>query len=347
MAIAIYQSGLESFGLSSNQNEAGATVFKAPWHGTATSADVEKARSTIRQFYRDWSAEGAKERAACYGPVIKDIKDEHVKRKSGRPLNVLVPGAGLGRLVFDLCKDGFNVEGNEISYHQLLASSYILNDCPNSRHHIIYPWIHTFSNHLSRSHQLQAVQIPDVHPRSSLMFDRPQEHGGDKEPTRDIAPGEMLMSASDFLLLYGDEDHQNAYDAVVTCFFLDTAPNFIRYIETIRNCLKQGGIWTNIGPLLWHFENDPPGKSGSGASRDGAESVDLVSGETIMGENEDSGIADPGSVELTDVEVMLLVEKLGFKIEKQKDGIEAGYIQNPRSMMQNIYRVSHWVARKL
>ncbi len=71
------------------------------------------------------------------------------------------------------------------------------------------------------------------------------------------------MSASDFLSLYGDEAHKDTYDSVATVFFLDTAPNPIRYIETIRNCLKPGGIWTNIGPLLWHFENNPPGHSGS------------------------------------------------------------------------------------
>lgn len=160
-------------------------------------------------------------------------------------MTVLVPGAGLGRLVFDLCHDGFNVEGNEISYHQLLASSYILNYCPRPKAHTIYPWIHSFSNHKTRSAQLQSVEVPDVHPGMAL---------------REVSPGEMSMSASDFLLLYDDASHSNMYDAVATCFFLDTAPNPIRYIETIRNCLKSGGIWTNLGPLLWHFENNPPGK---------------------------------------------------------------------------------------
>jgi carnosine N-methyltransferase len=72
----------------------------------------------------------------------------------------------------------------------------------------------------------------------------------------------MSMSASDFLSLYEDAAHKDAYDAVATVFFLDTAPNPIRYIETIRNCLKSGGIWTNIGPLLWHFENNPPSHPG-------------------------------------------------------------------------------------
>ena len=74
--------------------------------------------------------------------------------------------------------------------------------------------------------------------------------------------GQMSMSASDFLLLYGDEEQKESFDAVATVFFLDTAPNIIRYIEVIRNCLRTGGLLVNIGPLLWHFENNAPGTHG-------------------------------------------------------------------------------------
>ncbi len=70
------------------------------------------------------------------------------------------------------------------------------------------------------------------------------------------------MSASDFLLLYGDAAHQETFDAVATVFFLDTAPNIIRYIEAIHNCLRHGGLLINMGPLLWHFENNAPGTHG-------------------------------------------------------------------------------------
>lgn len=56
---------------------------------------------------------------------------------------------------------------------------------------------------------------------------------------------------------------------------------------------------------------------------------------------------DPGSVELTSEEVVKLVEKLGFEIIAEEHGIEAPYIQDPESMMQNTYKASFWVARKL
>jgi hypothetical protein len=76
------------------------------------------------------------------------------------------------------------------------------------------------------------------------------------------AAGEMSMSASDFLLLYSKEEQRETFDAVATVFFLDTAPNIIRYIEAIRNCLRTGGLLINVGPLLWHFENNAPGTHG-------------------------------------------------------------------------------------
>jgi carnosine N-methyltransferase len=258
LATAILQTGLESFGFPFGVQSIKDTE---PWRGTATSIDLDKARSTLRQFYRDWSEEGTPERAASLDPIIEDLRNERLALK-GASMNVLVPGAGLARLVFELCKDGFNVEGNEISYHQLLASSYILNYCPGPKTHTIYPWIHSFSNHTSRTAHLQSVQIPDVHPGTELHRGRlpPKSEQGDITVAPE--PGEMSMSASDFLSLYEDGAHHNTYDAVATLFFLDTAPNPIRYIETIRNCLKPGGIWTNIGPLLWHFENNPPGHPG-------------------------------------------------------------------------------------
>lgn len=62
--------------------------------------------------------------------------------------------------------------------------------------------------------------------------------------------------------------------------------------------------------------------------------------------NFDTGIADPGAVELTDDELIALLDKLGFDVEKRETGLVAPYIQDPESMLQNTYKASHWVARK-
>ena len=92
----------------------------------------------------------------------------------------------------------------------------------------------------------------------------------------------------------------------------------------------------NLGPLLWHFDDRTPNLNGNKDESNVA-----------TDSRKDQGIGEPGSFELTNEEVLLLVEKLGFEIEKQEilnEGV--GYIQNPQSMIQNMYQVSYWVVRK-
>ena len=306
-------------------SETGGLKLPPQWNGSAKPNDIDKARSTIRQFYRDWSADGASEREACFGPVLRAIAAEQEGRApADPPLKVLVPGAGLGRLVFELCLSGHEAEGNEISYHQLLASSYILNCCQRAGQHNIHPWIHTFSNHRSRANHLRSYPVPDIHCATELS---------DAEEKGRV--GSMSMTAADFLCLYAKEDKAAAYDVVATVFFLDTAPNLIRYLETIFHCLKPGGVLINIGPLLWHFE-------GRVWDRDEHEHED---GEGEAG-HDTSGIADPGNFELTDDEVMALVAGVGFEIVAQQTGIEAPYILDRNSMLQTTYKASAWIARK-
>ncbi|SPQ21277.1 b5b06d9e-6abb-46c8-8ebc-5c8a4824b879 [Thermothielavioides terrestris] len=327
LARIIFKTGLEMFHVGVPSESGGELKLPAQWNGSAKPHDMDKARSTIRQFYRDWSAEGASEREACFGPVMRAIAAEQKARGPDHPpLKVLVPGAGLGRLVFELCLNGYEAEGNEISYHQLLASSYILNCCPRAGQHTVYPWIHTFSNHQSRANHLRGYAVPDVHCATELA------QAEQKRPV-----GSMSMSAADFLCLYAQEDRAATYDVVAAVFFLDTAPNLIRYLETILHCLKPGGILVNIGPLLWHFE-------GRVWDRD-EHDHEHEDGEGGAG-HDTSGIADPGNFELTDDEVMALVADVGFEIVSRETGVEAPYILDTQSMLQTTYKASTWVARK-
>ncbi|KZM20453.1 Carnosine N-methyltransferase [Ascochyta rabiei] len=298
-----------------------------------TQNDMDKARSCINQFYRDWSAEGSVEREKCFGPVLEVLHAEFACRLGKAPdidrsdLKVLVPGAGLGRSVFDICQAGFSVEGNEISYHELMASSLILNHTQRAGEFTIAPFALSCSNHLSRADQFQTFAVPDVHPGTALAT---------AQESKLPAHERMSMSTGDFCVLYNSLDYSNVFDVVATVFFIDTAPNVIRYIEAVRNCLKTGGLWINVGPLLWHQ-----------ASQGSTKGVD--SGEKQKHTHvQDAGIGDPGSVELTNDEVLALVEHLGFTVEKQESNTPGtGYISNPRSMLQNTYRPVFWVARKM
>jgi len=59
------------------------------------------------------------------------------------------------------------------------------------------------------------------------------------------------MAAGEFVQVY--EDQHAAWDAVLTCFFLDTAKNVFQYIRTLAQIIRPGGFWINLGPLLYHF----------------------------------------------------------------------------------------------
>lgn len=316
IAEAIVVLGLRAFGIDDS-----ASGSAADWHNTARAGDVAKAHSTIRQFYRDWSEEGSVERDLILSTVIEDLTDHGQSTRK----NVLVPGAGLARLVFDLTYHGYNTTGNEISYHQLLASNWILNHTKHAGQYVLYPFATTFTNLRNRLQQLKRVMVPDIHPATAIA--ERERSGG--------VVGEMNMHAGDFLTTYTSAEQRSAFDYVVSVFFIDTAPNLIRYIEAIRNCLVDGGVWINLGPLLWHFDE----KSIKEPNED-KHWEDLV-------EDEFQGIAEPGSFELTDEEVISLLQKMGFEVLKHEMMESAlGYIQDPESMLQNLYQCSHWVARK-
>ncbi|KAJ6870212.1 carnosine N-methyltransferase-like isoform X6 [Populus alba x Populus x berolinensis] len=55
-----------------------------------------------------------------------------------------------------------------------------------------------------------------------------------------IAEG-FSMCGGDFVEVYSDPSQVGVWDAVVTCFFIDTAHNIVEYIEIISRILKDGG----------------------------------------------------------------------------------------------------------
>ena len=278
------------------------------------------------------------ERDACYGPVMRDLGARFGDLASSSSAKVLVPGAGLGRLVFDLALAGFEAEGNELSYHQLFTSGYILNHTTSPNQHRLFPFAHTFSNHHNRADQMQAVSIPDIHP-------------GSCQPLK----GSMSMTTGDFIDVYQGEEYEDHFDAVATVFFVDTAPNFLAYVETVKRCLKQGGWWINVGPLLWHFgeKEKEKGKSSDEDVADDSSVEEAMDHEAQQATDETKTKqtrigSSGGSIQLTDEEVVKILQISGFEIEvHETSALSTGYVQNSRSMLLNSYRPSHWVARKL
>lgn len=205
---------------------------------------------------------------------------------------MLVPGAGLGRLAWEIARLGYSCQGNEWSFFMLFTSNFILNRCEQVNSLTVYPWIHQFSNNKKCSDQTRGVRFPDVNPQSL-------------PPDVDFS-----MVAGDFVEVYNEAE---SWDCVATCFFIDTAHNVLEYMETIWKILKPGGVWINLGPLLYHYEN----------------------------------MANELSVELCYEDIKAAMIKFGFYIEVEKESVQTTYTENDRSMLRYLYDCVFFVARKL
>jgi carnosine N-methyltransferase len=71
-----------------------------------TQTESENLRSLLRQVMRDWSEEGAPERQATYNFLYTELDREFPNDRENTA--VLVPGAGLGRLAYEISQKGIN-----------------------------------------------------------------------------------------------------------------------------------------------------------------------------------------------------------------------------------------------
>ena len=181
-----------------------------------------------------------------------------------------------------------------------------------------------------------------------------------------------LFFTGDFEEIYGvethpDEPQSGQWDAIMTCFFIDTvrsvlffhglifmfnfqAKNIVSYLRIIHRILAPGGVWINLGtpsllgrgkishftlgPLLWHWENNTTN--------------------------------DP-SVELDLEEVKNLARTVGFELSvsffpslrsaftsllslhccRNERTIDTTYTGNAHSMLGYVYHAAFWTATKV
>lgn len=187
---------------------------------------------------RDWSNERKEERKENYNIIINELLKYFPHNcPEANNYKILIPGAALNRLGYEICKYGYDVETNDYLFLNGIFSDYIFNHIKKEEK-FIYPNIDSFSNFWTEDSVFQKYFFPNI----DINL---------KNNDSNNKVGKIKMTIGDFQELY--ENRNNSFDCVVTCYFLDTAQNIIRYIDIIYNVLKKGGIWINLGPLSYHW----------------------------------------------------------------------------------------------
>lgn len=216
------------------------------------------------------------------------------------------------------------MQGSDFSLHMLMASDFILNGTSKKDSFGISPWLSETKNVLSLEKRARTVLVPDIDPTS--MAKRFQEKG---------AVPDFAMHAGEFVSLYSKPEEVGQWNAIASCFFLDTAPCITKYVRVMYDMLEEGGIIVNFGPLLYHW-------SGHGALR-----PDDSSNEKYLGRNEHLEQRYLESIDLTWEEVRHVIVACGFEIVEERIGIPAKYTSDSDSFMFVCYDCVYFVAKKV
>jgi len=184
--------------------------------------------SLCYHFMRDWSSAGQHVQQGVYGLIVATLR-ERLPLIEGKVPSVLVPGAGLCRLSWDIAGAGFEVEANEYSPLFTTVADFVLNRASSQQS--LCPIAHLFSENFSLDNQFFECSVPDPLPSAS--------------PARPLS-----LTVGDFVQLYSTAGPAyRRFDAIVTCFFLDTCEDIMVYLALLSGLLTTGGIWVNLGPL--------------------------------------------------------------------------------------------------
>ena len=233
-----------SFSLLSSAAKTAQKMFTRPppsssWGGQSKrqsddNAAYDSSFQIVAHLVRDWTTLGGKVRQSIYGWCVQQV-EHHISCKTSAG-SILVPGAGMGRLAFNLASLGYVVEANELSPVMAAAAQALLQW--NVSGHI-YPYLlDRMANEVNPHDRFTTVPFPDV---SSPI-----------PATTHATSLSLSYTIGDFVGPYY-QARSKSFGAVVTCFFLDTATNVYDYLDLIFSLLIPQGIWINVGPLQWHI----------------------------------------------------------------------------------------------
>ena len=226
----------------------------------------------LTHMTREWTESGASIRIDTHDWIVDELLTYHNQLDSSTdcqdsPLSpVLVPGAGLGRLAFDIAFTQSNRAGtntkSQVFYPFVVeaidnslvmgAAAYQLFHYHHSEHDEenlkIYPMANDpFINEEDIERRWTQSVFPEekVSDQLNLLKNMKQSSNNFQQPNISYVIG-------DFVSIYASPTKHGVYGSVATCFFIDTATNIYEYITTVRNLLRTGGLWINLGPVQWH-----------------------------------------------------------------------------------------------
>jgi hypothetical protein len=224
----------------------------------------EEATQIIAHITRDWTLGGAPVRRITYHWIVDQLWKYHGEQEGSSILSpILVPGAGMGRLAYDIAfshrehktSDNetkkhyfpFEVEAADSSLVMASAAHHIINNASRSQNEI-YPFVNDpFSNEVETELRWEGVSFPENSVIDTLNGWNTSQGGKMfmNEPS-------LAYTIGDFVVTYTSKAKQEMYGSIATCFFIDTATNIYEYILTIKNLLRHKGLWINVGPVQWH-----------------------------------------------------------------------------------------------
>ena len=188
------------------------------------------------QLVRDWSAIGAAPRLCerVLAALERSLPLGDGAGAAGRRApRVLVPGAGLARVAWEIARRGYAVEANDRSRLFATVADAVCNRraraTPPPPPLCAHAHAHGSGYCRSLAARVEAVRVVGPPP---------------PPPDEPIA-----FRVGDFARAYGD-GAAGRFDAVVTTFFVDQLPT-TRALDALARALRPGGVWVNVqfGPL--------------------------------------------------------------------------------------------------
>ncbi|CAK0884895.1 unnamed protein product [Prorocentrum cordatum] len=149
---------------------------------------------------------------------------------------VLCPGSGLGRLPFEASAMGYAAEGNEFSYHMILANQWILNLTAGP--------LESTSSTPSSSASPAGGAAPTTCARCGSRTSAPPTCS----PRTTASPWPPASS-------WRCTERRRASGTPCSRRSSSTRrrTSSSTDIRTIAAIIRPGGLWANVGPLLWHY----------------------------------------------------------------------------------------------